>query len=85
MELYLNVIKIKAHDLSNVKVTFYNSVPMKRNNLFQNLYEKECWIHNPQLTEKPLIITISKNEILLGATELHIKDYIPSILKDINV
>lgn len=34
MELYLNVIKIKTHNLSNVEVKFYNSVPMKRNNLF---------------------------------------------------
>lgn len=51
MELYLNVIKIKTHDLPNVEVKFYNSVPMKQNNLFQNVYKKECWIHNPQLTE----------------------------------
>lgn len=51
MELYLNVIKIKIHDLPNVEVKFYNSVPMKQNNLFQNVYKKECWIHNPQLTE----------------------------------
>lgn len=50
MELYLNVIEIKAHDLSNVEVKFYNSV-LEPNNLFQDLYEKKCLIHNPQLNE----------------------------------
>lgn len=51
MELYLNVIEIKAHDLSNIEVKFYNSVPMEPNNLFQDFYEKKCLIHNPQLNE----------------------------------
>lgn len=32
-----------------------------------------------------LIMTISKNENVIGATKLYIKDYIPSILKDINI
>ncbi|XP_012346490.1 mucosa-associated lymphoid tissue lymphoma translocation protein 1-like [Apis florea] len=85
MELYLNVIEIKAHDLSNIEVKFYNSVPMEPNNLFQDFYEKKCLIHNPQLNEKPLIITIWKNNIPIGAIELHIKNYIPPILKNINI
>lgn len=51
MEPYLNVIRIKVLDLPNVEINFFNSIPTKRNNLFQDQHEKECWIHNPQINE----------------------------------
>lgn len=37
------------------------------------------------MLQKPLIITIWKNNIPIGAIELHIKNYIPPILKNINI
>lgn len=85
MEPYLNVIRIKVHDLPNVEINFFNSIPTKQNNLFQDQREKECWIHNPQINEGPLIISVSKNNITISATVLHIKNYIPPLLKLINV
>lgn len=51
MEPYLNLIKIKVLDLPNVQVNFFNSIPPKRNNLFQDQHRKECWIHNPQINQ----------------------------------
>ncbi|XP_043602140.1 mucosa-associated lymphoid tissue lymphoma translocation protein 1-like isoform X3 [Bombus pyrosoma] len=85
MEPYLNIVRIKVLDLPNVEINFFNSIPAKRNNLFQDQHEKECWIHNPQINEGPLVISVSKDGIPIGATALHIKDYIPSLLKLVNI
>ncbi|XP_076237321.1 mucosa-associated lymphoid tissue lymphoma translocation protein 1 isoform X2 [Calliopsis andreniformis] len=84
LEPYLNLIKIKLPDLRNFEVNFFNSVPKKPNNLYQDQSNKECWIHNPQVNEGPLIISLSKNGTPIGATVLHIKNYIPPLLKLIN-
>ncbi|XP_029055046.2 mucosa-associated lymphoid tissue lymphoma translocation protein 1-like [Osmia bicornis bicornis] len=84
MEPYLNSIKIKVLDLQNVEINFLNYIPAKRNNLYQDQDRKECWIHNPQINEGPLIISIAKNGTPIDATLLHIKDYIPPLLKIIN-
>ena len=81
LEPYLNVIKVKLPELQNLEVNFFNSVPTKRNNLYQDSRKNECWIHNPQMCEGPLIISVSKNGAPIGATVLHMKDYIPSLLK----
>lgn len=37
------------------------------------------------MLQKPLIMTISKNGIPIDTTELHIKNYISPILKNINI
>ena len=65
MKPYLNVIKIKVLDLPNqdVEINFFNSIPTKRNNLFQDQHEKECWIHNPQINE--VILSSYKNFYIL--------------------
>lgn len=84
LEPYLNLIKIRLPDLQNSEINFFNSVPTKRNNLYQDQHKKECWIHNPQISEGPLIISLSKNGTPIGATTLHIKDYMPPLLKFIN-
>lgn len=51
MEPYLNLIKVKVLDLENTEINFFNSVPAKRNNLYQDQHKNECWIHNPQVNE----------------------------------
>ncbi|XP_076393850.1 mucosa-associated lymphoid tissue lymphoma translocation protein 1 isoform X2 [Megachile rotundata] len=84
MEPYLNLINIKVLDLQNIEINYLNSVPAKRNNLFHDQNTKECWIHNPQVNEGPLIICISKDGTAIGATFLHIKDYIPQLLRKMN-
>ncbi|KZC04407.1 Mucosa-associated lymphoid tissue lymphoma translocation protein 1 [Dufourea novaeangliae] len=81
MEPYLNVIKIKLFNLQDLEINFFNSVPAKRNNLYQDQNKNECWIHNPQVNEGPLVISVSKHGTPVGATILHIKDYIPPLLK----
>ncbi|XP_076175577.1 mucosa-associated lymphoid tissue lymphoma translocation protein 1 [Ptiloglossa arizonensis] len=85
MEPYLNLIKVKLLDLQNFEINFFNSVPAKQNNLYQNQHKKECWIHNPQINNGPLVISLSKNGTPVGATLLHIKDHIPRLLKVINL
>ncbi|XP_012223314.1 mucosa-associated lymphoid tissue lymphoma translocation protein 1 homolog [Linepithema humile] len=85
MEPYLNIIKISMRNLESMEAHFFNSVPTKRNNLFQTTsLKQECWIHNPQICQGPLVISISKNDTPIGATLLHIKNYIPLILESIN-
>lgn len=84
MEPYLNLINIKVLGLQTVEINFYNSIRAKRNNLYQNQNKKECWIHNPQINEGPLIISISKNGTAIGAALLHVKDYIPLLLRKMN-
>lgn len=50
MDPYLNIIKISVHNLDEFEVNFFNSVPIKQNNLFQTAGSKqECWLHNPQI------------------------------------
>lgn len=50
MEPYLNMIKISVCNLDDLEVNFFNSEPIKQNNLFQTAHSKqECWIHNPQI------------------------------------
>lgn len=85
MEPYLNLVKVKVLELDNVEVNFFNSVPTKRNNLYQDPDKMECWIHNPQINEGPLVISVSKNGVPIGATLFHVKDYIPSLLKYIDL
>ncbi|XP_011864707.1 PREDICTED: mucosa-associated lymphoid tissue lymphoma translocation protein 1-like isoform X2 [Vollenhovia emeryi] len=85
MEPYLNIIKISVCNLDDLEVSFYNSVPTKQNNLFQTASAKqECWIHNPQICQGPLVVSVSKNGTRVGATLLHIKNYIPLVLESIN-
>ncbi|XP_076620138.1 mucosa-associated lymphoid tissue lymphoma translocation protein 1 isoform X1 [Colletes latitarsis] len=84
MEPYLNLIKVKLLDLQNVEINFFNSVPAKRNNLYHKQHKKECWIHNPQINDGPVVISISKHGTPIGATLLHIQEYIPCLLKVIN-
>ncbi|CAL7937014.1 unnamed protein product [Xylocopa violacea] len=84
MEPYLNLIKVKVLDLQNVDIHFFNSIPLKRNNLYEDQCNKECWIHNPQMNEGPLVISMSKDGISVAATVLHIKNYMPPVLKLIN-
>ncbi|EZA48955.1 hypothetical protein DMN91_011416 [Ooceraea biroi] len=84
-EPYLNIIRISMCNLDNLEVNFFNSVPTQRNNLFQTASSKhECWIHNPQMCQGPLVVSVSKNGTPIGATLLHIKKYIPPILECIN-
>ncbi|XP_050450333.1 mucosa-associated lymphoid tissue lymphoma translocation protein 1-like [Cataglyphis hispanica] len=85
MEPYLNVIKISICNLEDLEVNFFNFVPIKRNNLFQATgFKQECWIHNPQICQGPLVVSISKNKTPIDATLLHIENHIPLILKIIN-
>lgn len=85
MEPYLNIIKISVCNLEELEVNFFNSVPTKQNNLFQTAASKqECWMHNPQICQGPLVVSVSKNGTRIGATLLHIKKYIPLILENIN-
>ncbi|XP_054000117.1 mucosa-associated lymphoid tissue lymphoma translocation protein 1-like [Hylaeus anthracinus] len=84
MEPYLNLIKVKLPNLQNVEINFFNSVPTKRNNLYQKQHKKECWIHNPQTNDGPLVISVSKNGTPIGATLLHVQDHMPSLLKVLN-
>ncbi|KAG5345547.1 MALT1 protein, partial [Acromyrmex charruanus] len=85
IEPYLNVIKISVCNLEDLEVNFFNFVATKRNNLFQTAGSKqECWIHNPQMCQGPLVISVSKNGTQIGATLLHIKNYIPLILEHIS-
>ncbi|XP_012522759.1 mucosa-associated lymphoid tissue lymphoma translocation protein 1 [Monomorium pharaonis] len=78
MEPYLNIIKISVCNLEDLEINFYNYVSTKPNNLFQG--SNECWIYNPQ---GPLVVSATKNGTAIGATSLHIKEYIP-LLKKIN-
>lgn len=85
MEPYLNIIKISVCNLEDLEVNFFNSVPTKQNNLFQTAGSKhECWIHNPQICQGPLVVSVSKNGTPIGATLLHIKKYIPLVLENIS-
>ena len=56
MKPYLNIVKIRVLDSESFDVNFYNSVPSERNNLYQNLEKRECWIHNPQLSKVRLFL-----------------------------
>lgn len=51
MEPYLNVIKVSVCNLEDLEVNFFNSIPTKRNNLFQTASKQECWICNPQMCQ----------------------------------
>ncbi|XP_032663908.1 mucosa-associated lymphoid tissue lymphoma translocation protein 1-like [Odontomachus brunneus] len=84
MEPYLNIIKVSVCNLEDLEVNFFNSVPTKQNNLFQTASKQECWICNPQMCQGPLVVSVSKNGTPIGATLLHIKNYIPLILESIN-
>lgn len=84
MEPYLNLIKITLLDLDGFEINFFNSVPTKHNNLYQNAQNKEWWIHNPQVTQGPLVISASRNGTPIGATLLNISEHIPALLKDIS-
>ncbi|KAL0134814.1 hypothetical protein PUN28_001528 [Cardiocondyla obscurior] len=86
MEPYLNIIKISVYNLDDLEVHFFNSVPTKQNNLFQTASSKhECWIYNPQISQGSLVVSVSKNGTRIGASLLHIKNYIPLILETINI
>ncbi|KAL6259158.1 hypothetical protein P5V15_009079 [Pogonomyrmex californicus] len=85
MEPYLNVIKVSVYNLEGLEVKFLNSISTKQNNLFQAADSKqECWIHNPQICQEGLVISLLKNGTCIGAVLLPIKDYIPLILESIN-
>ncbi|XP_072756297.1 mucosa-associated lymphoid tissue lymphoma translocation protein 1 [Anoplolepis gracilipes] len=84
MEPYLNVIKVSVCVLEDLQVKFFNFTRIKQNNLFQDMNFKQCWIHNPQICEGPLVVSILKNETHIDAEKLHIKNHIPMILKSIN-
>lgn len=59
MEPYLNIIKISVRNLESLEAHFFNSVPTKRNNLFQTTsLKQECWIHNPQICQVYIYIYI---------------------------
>lgn len=80
MKPYLNIVRITLLNSDNYDVNFYNSVPSERNCLYQNLKQKECWVHNPQFTKGPLVICLLKNGVPIGATLFDFMDYIPPLL-----
>lgn len=68
MEPYLNIIKISMRNLESMEAHFFNSVPTKRNNLFQTTsLKQECWIHNPQICQvlHILLISVCKTNTLI--------------------
>ncbi|XP_066593305.1 mucosa-associated lymphoid tissue lymphoma translocation protein 1-like isoform X2 [Prorops nasuta] len=85
MEPYINWIKIKLTELENVDISFYNSIHVKRNNLYQNPEKYECSVLNPQTSQGPLVVSISKNGSFIGATLLDIKPYMPSLLEKLEI
>ncbi|XP_031833593.1 mucosa-associated lymphoid tissue lymphoma translocation protein 1 isoform X2 [Nomia melanderi] len=84
MEPYLNIIKIKLSNLEHLKINFYNLVPAKKNNLYQDQNTNECWIHNPQINEGPIVISVFEHGRPIGATLLNIRNYVSPLLKLIN-
>ncbi|XP_076760534.1 mucosa-associated lymphoid tissue lymphoma translocation protein 1 [Xylocopa sonorina] len=82
-EPYLNLLEVKVLDLQN-DIHFFNSVRLKRNNLYGNQNNKECLIHNPQMNKGPLVISMSKDGAFVAATVLHIENYMPPLLKHIH-
>ncbi|XP_024890519.1 mucosa-associated lymphoid tissue lymphoma translocation protein 1-like isoform X2 [Temnothorax curvispinosus] len=84
MEPYLNIIKISVCNLDDLEVNFFNSVYTKQNKLFQTANSKACWIHNPQIYQGLLIVSVNKNGALIDGIKLDIKNYIPLVLKKIS-
>ncbi|XP_071569468.1 mucosa-associated lymphoid tissue lymphoma translocation protein 1 [Temnothorax nylanderi] len=84
MEPYLNIIKISVCNLDDLEVNFFNSVYTEQNKLFQTANSKVCWIHNPQIYQGFLIVSVNKNGALIDAIKLDIKNYIPLVLKKIS-
>ncbi|XP_012277233.1 mucosa-associated lymphoid tissue lymphoma translocation protein 1 isoform X2 [Orussus abietinus] len=78
---YLNIIRLIVSCPENYSANFYNSIPVKQNNLFENSRKKECVIFNPQISKGPLVISLTRNGSRVCASLFQIMDYVPTILQ----
>ncbi|KAJ8679277.1 hypothetical protein QAD02_015064 [Eretmocerus hayati] len=81
---YLNFVQVSLLDVDEMcEINFYNSVHSKRNNLFQCTAKNKCWIHNPQINQGPLVVSLVRDGVHVGATLLEISKLIPSLLTEL--
>ncbi|KAK0090647.1 hypothetical protein PV325_009390 [Microctonus aethiopoides] len=80
MKPYLNMVKLNVSVIDGLDINFYNSVAIQRNNLFRSSQRNEFHVHNPQINKGPLVISIERNGVPIGATLFQIMDFVPTLL-----